>query len=183
MSNSSTVTVRSPLASQSYAAEVFRTTSFDGTVHGYGDIAGPWTVTTEFGAQAAAAGMPDANHVMRQLYPLQSADGSFPGGTDDWYGGDVPAWVTTMTGVAPTAWVYFAQNGDPLLQLCGISQAECVGDCKVDGVVTIDELIRGVNITLGNTSIADCPAFDANGDLTVTVDELLKAVSKALNGC
>jgi hypothetical protein len=91
--------------------------------------------------------------------------------------------LSTMTGVAPTAWVYFAQNGDPLLRLCGISEAECAGDCNDDGAVTIDELLRGVNIALGNTSIADCPVFDASGDLTVTVDELLKAVGNALNGC
>lgn len=101
-------------ASQDYAASIFRTTSFDGTIEGMGDIAGPWTVTVEFGAQAAAAGMFGANAIMREIVRLKHPDGSFPGGTDEWYGGIGTPWTTTMTGVAPTAWVYFAQNGDPL---------------------------------------------------------------------
>ncbi len=102
------------LASQGYAASIFPTTSFDGSIAGLGDIAGPWTVTVEFGAQAAAAGITGANEVMSEIYRLKHPDGSFPGGADDWYGGIGTPWTTTMTGVAPTAWVYFAQNGDPL---------------------------------------------------------------------
>ncbi|MBI5676015.1 MAG: PQQ-like beta-propeller repeat protein [Nitrospirae bacterium] len=107
------------LFSQEYAATILRTTSFDtnnfagSIVKGYGDIAGPWTMTVEFGAQAAAAGILYSNYIMEQIYLLQHADGSFPGSTDNWYGGTVAPWTTTMTGVAPTAWVYFAQNGDP----------------------------------------------------------------------
>jgi hypothetical protein len=108
------------LSSQEFAASILRTTSFDANnfanaiVEGYGDIVGPWTMTVEFGGQAAAAGMLYANKVMEQIYLLQQPDGSFPDSTDNWYGGTVPPWTTTMTGVAPTAWVYFAQNGDPL---------------------------------------------------------------------
>lgn len=102
------------LASQGYAASIFPTTSFDGTIEGVGDIAGPWTMTVEFGAQAAAAGMVGANAIMREIDRLKHPDGSFPGGADEWYGGIGTPWTTTMTGVAPTAWVYFAQNGDPL---------------------------------------------------------------------
>ena len=101
-------------ASQGYAASIFPTTSFDGTIAGMGDIAGPWTVTVEFGAQAAAAGMVGANAIMGEIARLKHPDGSFPGGADEWYGGIGTPWTTTMTGVAPTAWVYFAQNGDPL---------------------------------------------------------------------
>ncbi|MEM7111798.1 MAG: hypothetical protein AAF614_05150 [Chloroflexota bacterium] len=109
------------LSSQGYAATVMRTTSFDGTVLGYGDIAGPYTVTVEFGAQAAAAGILDASFVMKHLRPLQLPDdlhmGAFPGATDHWYGGQLEPWSTTMSGVSPTAWVYFAENGDPLLDI------------------------------------------------------------------
>ncbi|MGZ8710147.1 MAG: hypothetical protein ACXW28_07975, partial [Thermoanaerobaculia bacterium] len=106
---------REALASQGYALSIFPTTSFDGAIDGLGDIAGPWTVTVEFGAQAAAAGIAGANAIMSEISRLKHPDGSFPGGTDDWYGGIGTPWTTTMTGVAPTAWVYFAQNGDPLL--------------------------------------------------------------------
>jgi hypothetical protein len=111
------------LDSQGYAATVLRTSSFDESVLGYGDIAGPFTVAVEFTAQAAVAGIKDADYVMRQLYPLQTPNGpcagAFPGATDHWYGGSLPAWSTTMTGVSPTAWVYFAASYiDPLGGAC-----------------------------------------------------------------
>jgi hypothetical protein len=59
----------------------------------------------------------------------------------------------------------------------------CLGDCNADGTVTVDELIKGVNIALGTQRLSACTQFDGNGDGVVTVDELVKAVSKALNGC
>ena len=59
----------------------------------------------------------------------------------------------------------------------------CPGDCGGKGSVTIDDLITGVNIVLGNTPLAACFAFDRNGDGTVTVDELVMGVNSALNGC
>jgi hypothetical protein len=109
------------LDTQSYAASVMRTTSFDGTISGYGDIAGPYTVAVEFTAQAAAAGIRSADFVMQQIYPLQITSGTyagaFPGATDHWSGGQLTPWCTTMPGVSPTAWVYFATNRDPLLEI------------------------------------------------------------------
>ncbi len=61
--------------------------------------------------------------------------------------------------------------------------AACVGDCGVDGAVTVDEVLRGVNIALGLLLVADCNIFDGNGDGEVTVDEILTAIGHALNGC
>jgi hypothetical protein len=49
--------------------------------------------------------------------------------------------------------------------------------------VTIDEILTLVNIALGNRPVADCPTGDANGDHQITVDEILRAVNNALNGC
>lgn len=63
------------------------------------------------------------------------------------------------------------------------SQAQCVGDCDSDGQVTVDEIVRGVAIALGNVSLAQCLVFDANGDQQVTVEELVRAIQNALNGC
>lgn len=60
---------------------------------------------------------------------------------------------------------------------------KCVGDCNGDGVVTVDEILIGVNIALGNLDVSACENFDANGDGQVTVDEILTAVNNALNGC
>jgi hypothetical protein len=64
----------------------------------------------------------------------------------------------------------------------GSFRSRCVGDCSQDGRVTIDELVRGVNLALG-AAIGACPAFDSNGDGLVTVEELVRAVNSALNGC
>lgn len=59
----------------------------------------------------------------------------------------------------------------------------CIGDCNHGGSVSVDELVKGVNIALGNASLSDCKPFDRNNDGRVTVDELVKAVSAALSGC
>ena len=66
----------------------------------------------------------------------------------------------------------------------------CVGDCTGDGMVTIDDLIRMVNIALGLRSVCgdedgagQCLAGDANCDCEITVDEIIRAVQNSLNGC
>ncbi len=59
----------------------------------------------------------------------------------------------------------------------------CVGDCNRDGAVTIEEIVRGVNIALGNAGVELCPGFDRNGDGTVAIDEIVAAVGFLLNGC
>jgi hypothetical protein len=59
----------------------------------------------------------------------------------------------------------------------------CAGDCNGNGEVTVDELIKGVNIALGNAPLEQCLSFDTNGNGAVTVDELIRAVNNALNGC
>ncbi len=61
--------------------------------------------------------------------------------------------------------------------------AACVGDCNRDGEVTINELITGVNIALGNNDVSVCPEFDANDDGEVTINELIMAVNNALGSC
>lgn len=59
----------------------------------------------------------------------------------------------------------------------------CSGDCNGDADVSIDEIIKGVNIALGFADVSTCPTMDKNHDLEVTVDELITAVANALNGC
>lgn len=59
----------------------------------------------------------------------------------------------------------------------------CTGDCNQDLAVTVNELLTGVNIALGNLATNQCLLFDANGDGTTTIDEILTAVNNALNGC
>jgi Ca2+-binding EF-hand superfamily protein len=57
------------------------------------------------------------------------------------------------------------------------------GDYDHDGVVTIDELLRAVNLVLsGPQPGEDLSWIDRNGDMQVTVDEVLSAVNNALHG-
>jgi hypothetical protein len=60
--------------------------------------------------------------------------------------------------------------------------AVCAGDCGGDGLVTVNELITGVNLALGGSG-SQCPSFDRNADGMVVVNELVAAVANALNGC
>jgi hypothetical protein len=59
----------------------------------------------------------------------------------------------------------------------------CVADCDGDGVVAVNEVIRGVNIALGNQPVGECPDADADGDGRVTISELITAVNDVINGC
>ncbi len=57
-----------------------------------------------------------------------------------------------------------------------------VSDCNGDGEVTIDELLRSVNIALESASIETCTAADNNYDDAVTIDEVTSSVNAALAG-
>ena len=50
-------------------------------------------------------------------------------------------------------------------------------------MVSIAELIRGVNTALGAAIVDECPGFDINGDGMVSISELISAVRDALLGC
>jgi hypothetical protein len=63
------------------------------------------------------------------------------------------------------------------------SAIECVGDCAADGQVTVDEVVTGVSIALGQRPMGDCIRMDRNGDGQVTVDEIVVSINAALNGC
>jgi len=49
-------------------------------------------------------------------------------------------------------------------------------------MVTIADLILGVNIALGNQPSTACPAFE-NAQGMVDIAQLIKGVNNALNGC
>jgi hypothetical protein len=59
----------------------------------------------------------------------------------------------------------------------------CVGDCNGNQIVTVAELIRSVNIALGNQALSTCSAIDANGNGLVAINELIQGVNNALDGC
>lgn len=59
----------------------------------------------------------------------------------------------------------------------------CGGDCDLDRAVTVDEILKGVNIALGTVPLSACSPFDRSADGKVTVDEIVSAVNSALVGC
>jgi len=63
-----------------------------------------------------------------------------------------------------------------------VHATRCIGDCDDDRAVTVDELVLMVNDALGDTA-RRCPAGDLNLDFLITIDEILTAVSRALDGC
>ena len=76
-----------------------------------------------------------------------------------------------------------ASLGDLVVTTALASVSDCAGDCDGSDTVTVDELVKGVNIALGNADPTTCAAFDLNHDNKITVDELVKGVNNALSGC
>ena len=66
-----------------------------------------------------------------------------------------------------------------LVAACGAVHAQCVGDCTGTGLVTITDLILGVNIVLELQPPAACPAFQ-NAAGQVDIAQLVKGVNIAL---
>ncbi len=59
----------------------------------------------------------------------------------------------------------------------------CVGDCRLDGDVTVDDLLTLASIGLGTAPLAQCSVADINQDMTITVDEIVAAEASAIAGC
>jgi hypothetical protein len=97
----------------------------------------------------------------------------------------LPALVALADGSYLAAWSSRDQDGSGLGVFARrvLSPDACVGDCDNDACVTVNELVRCVNIALGTQQADSCRACDGNSDGHVTTDELVKAVNAALNGC
>jgi pimeloyl-ACP methyl ester carboxylesterase len=59
----------------------------------------------------------------------------------------------------------------------------CVGDCNGDGNVTVDEMVRGIGITLGTIEIEVCEALDCQGTGSTSISCVIQAVNNAIAGC
>ncbi len=81
-----------------------------------------------------------------------------------------PTPTPTATPIAPT----------PLVTPTPV---QCVGNCDASGTVTVDEIITGVNIALGNAEIDACTEIDVNVSGAAEINELIAAVDSALQGC
>jgi len=93
-----------------------------------------------------------------------------------------------MRRIADRAWRHWAW---PLIVLTALGAsvvrqtafAACPGDCDGDDAVSVTDVIAGVNIALGTADIETCHAADLNDDGTVSIDELIRLVRRALDGC
>ena len=93
----------------------------------------------------------------------------------------------TMTphGAVPTA----TATPTPPATATPTTGGACVGDCNGNGEVTVDDLIKMVNIALAlqplcpGDGAAGCLAGDANCDCQITVDDIIRAVNNSLGTC
>jgi hypothetical protein len=70
-----------------------------------------------------------------------------------------------------------------LLASSGAQAQTCVGDCNGNGMVGINELVLGVNISLGLQPVSACEAFDCQNNGMVGVNCLIQGVNNSLLGC
>src|SRR5262245_1374654 len=65
-----------------------------------------------------------------------------------------------------------------------VASAQCTGDCDHNYIVSITDMIVGVNIALGLQQVSACQAFDSDGNGNVDVAELITGVNNLLeNSC
>ena len=88
----------------------------------------------------------------------------------------------TPHGAIPTATATPTPPATPTATVSG----PCVGDCNGNGQVTVDDLIRMVNIALALQPLCagegggGCLAGDGNCDCRITVDDIIRAVNNSL---
>ena len=64
-----------------------------------------------------------------------------------------------------------------------VTGSGCIGDCDENLSVSVDELVLGVRIALGQSNVTSCPAIDLDHNNTVAINDLVSAVNNALDGC
>lgn len=60
---------------------------------------------------------------------------------------------------------------------------DCAGDCDDSGHVTVNEVVKTVNMALGTMPMAVCPSVDMNDDEQVEITEVIGAVDSSIRGC
>ncbi len=81
------------------------------------------------------------------------------------------------TGVEPGLDLDDPCDGSP----CTAPLLPRVGDCDQNQRITVEEILLGVNIALGQQPVGACQRFDGDADGVVSIDELLAAVDALLN--
>jgi len=99
------------LAALSFVRRTLVTTDDSGMLCGF-DGQGPVSIWCEGTAQYISAGGTAAQSFLEMLLSLQRADGGMPGSPNNW-SSECFGWLSSWTGLAPTAWLYFALTRPP----------------------------------------------------------------------
>src|SRR6185436_2645048 len=68
--------------------------------------------------------------------------------------------------------------------LTGAALAQpCAGDCDDSGDVTVNEVVKTVNVALGTMGMTECANVDMNADDRAGIDEVVGAVDNSIHGC
>jgi hypothetical protein len=135
------------------------------------------------------SGCPQAGRTSMVLIDLaprtENGEATIPAGT-----GEIARWAFSLTGVGTAASypvtirVREARDGPEVVALQTAAGAlTCAGNCNADAMVSINELIVGVNVANGAAVASACLPMDTNGNGEVVINELIAAVNSALNGC
>lgn len=73
------------------------------------------------------------------------------------------------------------RNGNGIGDRCDVK--ECPGDCRGDGDVTVDEIVKMIRIALNVDPGGICVAGDRDFDGSIAIDEIIAAVNNLLKGC
>jgi hypothetical protein len=78
----------------------------------------------------------------------------------------------------------FSEGGAVTVHDSTVALSEpCPGDCDYDGIVKVNEVIRGVGIAVGAVGLSTCRAADVTTDGKIGIDELIRSVDALLSGC
>jgi hypothetical protein len=157
----------------SFARRTLVTTDENDTICGF-DGMGPVSVWCEGTAQYIAAGGEDSQFFMDNLMSIQNPDGSLPGcpDTKTWTG--CFGWLSPWSGLAPTAWFYFAITGDPF-------HLNLKGDLNRDNEITPADAVIALKLSVSG---GYDPIGDVNDDSQITsLDALmiLQAAAEAVS--
>jgi hypothetical protein len=128
------------LAALTLVHRTLLTTDDEGTLCGF-DGMGPVSIWNEGTAQYLAAGGKDNLGLLDMLLSQQNADGSMPGSPDNW-STDAFGWLTGWSGLAPTAWLYFALQGSPFEPIPDIEANGCDQSIELESGETLTVNVR-----------------------------------------
>jgi hypothetical protein len=156
------------LSALSFVRRTLVTASDDGTLCGF-DGMGPVSVWNEGTAQYVAAGGQDSERFLAALTAQQRPDGAMPGSPDAW-STDSFGWLSPWSGLAPTAWLYFAITGLPFPMEGSFLRGDATGDGFLD---ISDPVAILMFLFLGGPIQSNCgkAVADANEDGAVDIGD------------